>query len=1013
MANLINKNIASFLFIFLLLQLLACGGGGGGGGGDDEDDTPTLSAPSLSNASSQVFISDEPISRLRFSNSGGGSLSSCVADSLPVGLIVEVSSNNATCEISGQPTLEQLDQLHSITASNSSGSSTASVNIIVIGPPVLTNIEAKTYMLNEAIDILSIQTSGISLILTCSADSLPEGLVVNVSESGLACELSGTPAAVQSQTSHTITAENEAGSSSTIIEVAVVTPPSLQNFEPQSFSKDEQIETVSFSNTGGLLNSCEADSLPAGLVVSLSTDNSTCEISGTPTEVQPETIHTVTAVNAGGVSSATISITINAPPELSNLTAQTFVINDQIAKLSFSNTGGDNLTECSSSPLPTGLSVSVSEDLSTCEISGTPTEVTPVSVYTVTAINPLGSSEATVELTIRDERKFITTWDTEEFGFTESNQIMITTFGDGYNYTIDWGDGTIDENVTGDITHTYDVAGIYTVMISGDFPQIYFESSLTTDAWKLLTLEQWGDGNWRSMNRAFNQCANMELNATDIPDLALVTDFTRMFNGIWAINSDLSQWDVSKVTSMNRMFASVRVFNQDLSGWDVSSVTDMALMFSGDIEFINDLTSWDTSSVTNMQGMFFGATSFNQPIGNWDVSSVTDMSLMFSGTEFNSDISGWDVSSVTNMSMMFYDTPAFNVDISSWDVSSVTDMSRMFWWARVFNQNIGNWDVSSVTNMSGMFQLAFIFNQDLSSWDMSSVTDISLMFNQAEEFNQDISSWEVNSVTTMLGTFAGASSFNQDIGSWDVSSVTDMSSMFSDAILFNQDISSWDVSLVTDMSRMFDGAEVFNQDIGGWNVSNVTDMEQMFFETIAFSQNLNGWNVSNVTNMHSMFRSSNFNGLIDDWDTNAVTTMRAMFEDNIVFNQDIGDWNLLSVTTIHSMFSGANSFNQDLSNWDVSSVTTARNTFNGATSFDQDIGGWDITSITSMIDMFNGSGLSTSNYDSILIGWGAQTPQSGIWVNFGSTAYTSAAESARDVLIDTYNWRIDDGGLEL
>ncbi len=52
--------------------------------------------------------------------------------------------------------------------------------------------------------------------------------------------------------------------------------------------------------------------------------------------------------------------------------------------------------------------------------------------------------------------------------------INIPTVGDGYYYSVDWGDGTSSKNVREDINHTYSRAGVYQVKILGDFPRIYF-----------------------------------------------------------------------------------------------------------------------------------------------------------------------------------------------------------------------------------------------------------------------------------------------------------------------------------------------------------------------------------------------------------------------------------------------------------------------------------------------------------------------------------------------------------
>ena len=55
--------------------------------------------------------------------------------------------------------------------------------------------------------------------------------------------------------------------------------------------------------------------------------------------------------------------------------------------------------------------------------------------------------------------------------------------------------------------------------------------------------------------------------------------------------------------------------------------------------------------------------------------------------------------------------------------------------------------------------------------------------------------------------------------------------------------------------------------------------------------------------------------------------------------------------------------------------------------------------------------MSQANYDALLIAWAAQSVQSN--VAFTTPAqYTAggAAETARNTLVNTYNWTISDGG---
>jgi len=385
------------------------------------------------------------------------------------------------------------------------------------------------------------------------------------------------------------------------------------------------------------------------------------------------------------------------------------------------------------------------------------------------------------------ERPFITTWMTT----SPNESITISArIGETYDYTIHWGDGGSDVNVTGNVTHAYVVAGTYEVTISGAFPRI----SIGQSANKLQTVEQWGSQRWTSMQVAFNAAEHLTVNATDAPDLRGVTVMDGMFSNAKAFNQDISHWDVSNVLDFSQLFNGAETFNQPLDAWDVSSATDMERMFEGAVAFNQDLNSWDVSNVLDMEDMFKGATSFNGNIGSWDVSSVTTMDEMFrDAAAFNQSLNNWDVSSVTTTDSMFEDAIAFNGDISSWDVSSVTQFGGMFEGALVFNQDISGWDVSAMISASFMFGQTNAFNQDISGWDISSLTSPAAMFKDAIAFNQDISAWNTSSFVNAFNMFQGATVFDQDLGAWDIGNLTNMTNMFSNS---GMSVESYDNTLI-------------------------------------------------------------------------------------------------------------------------------------------------------------------------------------------------------------------------
>ncbi len=217
---------------------------------------------------------------------------------------------------------------------------------------------------------------------------------------------------------------------------------------------------------------------------------------------------------------------------------------------------------------------------------------------------------------------FSTIWQSNNEGATADNQI---------SFFLDNGPGSVCsgvvywEEVGNDSNHgltaldpdctktviTFPTPGLYRVDISGTFPTfrvIGIDSEL--DAEKLLTVEQWGDNQWRTMSMMFAGASNVVLNATDVPNLALVTDMSYMFSDTNQFNTDINSWDVSRVTNMSHLFFYATAFNQPLPNWNVSRVATFTAMFAN-------------------------ATSFNQALDTWDLRSATDVAALFQRSDID------------------------------------------------------------------------------------------------------------------------------------------------------------------------------------------------------------------------------------------------------------------------------------------------------------------------------------------------------------------------------------------
>mgnify|MGYP003313835119 CR=1 FL=1 len=137
--------------------------------------------------------------------------------------------------------------------------------------------------------------------------------------------------------------------------------------------------------------------LPDGL----NFDTSTGEISGTPTIVSASATYTVTATNSGGDDTVELTIeVIDIPPATITYSPNAFVETRGTAMISVtpSTTGGTVVSWSIDPALPSGLSL----DTSTGEISGTPTVISDLTTYTITATNTGGSLDVTVDITVND-----------------------------------------------------------------------------------------------------------------------------------------------------------------------------------------------------------------------------------------------------------------------------------------------------------------------------------------------------------------------------------------------------------------------------------------------------------------------------------------------------------------------------------------------------------------------------------------------------------------------------------
>lgn len=324
---------------------------------------------------------------------GGKPDSFSITPALPGGLAFDTS----TGKISGTPSENRVATTYTITANNTAGNRTATINFAVTEiPPSSLSYAMSSNVLQKdiAVNLNPTVTGGSTGVTYAINPTLPAGLSFNTS-TGV---ISGTPTTITAQKSYTITIANNGGSQQTSFNLSVkLDPPSnLAYAMATSLLRDITIADAIPSYDGAGVSSFSiTPTLPAGL----SFNTTTGVISGKPTAAKAATDYTVTATNLGGSTSATFSLAVrvDAPSSLQYAIANSVLRNQAMATVTPTYNGSPAASFSISPALPTGLSFNTN----TGAISGTPTLMIAAQNYTVTATNDGGVGTVTFPLAVR------------------------------------------------------------------------------------------------------------------------------------------------------------------------------------------------------------------------------------------------------------------------------------------------------------------------------------------------------------------------------------------------------------------------------------------------------------------------------------------------------------------------------------------------------------------------------------------------------------------------------------
>ena len=581
---------------------------------------------------------------------------------------------------------------------------------------------------------------------------------------------------------------------------------------------------------------------------------------------------------------------------------------------------------------------------------------------------------------IGDER-FIISVKTDNAGTSTSTQFTLPWTG---TYNVDWGDGTIEEGVSGSQTHTYSTAGTYDIAITAATGSIAFNNG--GDKTKLVDIKNWGDGAWTSMNGAFRGCSNTIVSAEDA--LVLPADCGNMLRSC------------SSLTTL------------DVSNWDTSSVTIMSGMFNtcGNLTTL-DVSSWNTSSVTNIGFMFENCSSLTTlDVSGWDTSSVTTMGYMFSGCSSLTtlDVSGWVTSSVTNMNRSFQNSSNLKADLSGLDIALVTDFTNF-----ALNTNIN--EASTTTN----------YDNTLISWAAQTPTSgLNVHFGTAQY------SWRaIEARNTLVNTYnwtitdGGLLEEPEFVITVETTTASESFTIPTTGTGYSYNVDWGDGS--TSTAQTGNAAHTYAT-AGQYDIQITGTFPRIYFNNTGDKDKLvdiKNWGDVAWTNMSGAFWGCT-NTIVSAEDALVLpadcSTM--FFGCSSLTTLEVSNWNTSSVTNMTNMLRSCTSLTSlDVSNWDTSSVTGMSYMFRLCSNLKADLSGLDIASVIDLNNFASGTNINeedglgnqiTTNYDNTLISWAAQTPVSGLNVHFGDAQYSlgGAAETARTTLVTTYLWTITDGG---
>jgi surface protein len=354
-----------------------------------------------------------------------------------------------------------------------------------------------------------------------------------------------------------------------------------------------------------------------------------------------------------------------------------------------------------------------------------------------------------------------------------------------------------------------------------------------------------------------------------------------------------------------------------------------------------------------------------------------------------------------------------NTDEILFDYDSVISPSFLTTWKTTFNRTIA---LSLVSDGTYNFVVDWGdgTNDTITTWNQPEVTHIyAILGTYNVGMTGTIKGWKLGNSGENANKLISVDNFGTDLN-------IDGGNFREGENITHFNTSGW-TSSNGDMSNMFDGCEKLTSlDLSNLDTSSSLDFQSVFRSCKLLSSiiGIEDLDVSNSLTFSCMFENAYSLTSLDLSSWLSMNDMSSMFNGAYGLQSLIlpdGLFNSFRLTrTFSNINIGPTTYTLDTGSWDVSNVYDMDYMFeNNSNMTTLDISNWTLN-VPSMIGMLDGCPLDSSSYDAILnkLSDTSNGAKIGFDVVFGASLckYSPAGLVGRNILENTYNWTITDGG---